>query len=184
MRACGPTFRRNTRLCNIRHSCARRVPDVRPCAARVGAAWYRVQKRGTTWHRVGRAANWDEHDVALRATRPVAYVNQCAVLRLTCVWSGFLVMKCIVNWQVHVAKNTRVCDETSRAGARTRTHARVQSNTRVKTKQSNIGYTRARCVRDVKPRACGSRGATERARRTRDGPRQTRGAPESRDGRS
>ena len=72
----------SVRACNIRYSCARRVPDVRPCAARVGAAWYRVQKRGTTWHRVGRAANWSmtsrfvQHD-------PVTYGNQCAVLRLT-----------------------------------------------------------------------------------------------------
>ena len=23
-----------------------------------------------TWHRVGRAGNWNEHDVALRGTRP------------------------------------------------------------------------------------------------------------------
>ena len=52
------------------YSSARRVLDVRPCAARVGAAWYRGQKRGTTWHRVGRAADWNDHDVALRATRP------------------------------------------------------------------------------------------------------------------
>ena len=55
--------------CNIGLSCARRVPDVRPSAARVGAAWYRGRKRGTTWHRVARAANRNEHDVALRATR-------------------------------------------------------------------------------------------------------------------
>ena len=45
-------------------------PDVRPCAVRVGAARYRVRKRDMTWHHVGRAANRNEHDVALRATRP------------------------------------------------------------------------------------------------------------------
>ena len=45
-----------------------------------------------------------------------------------------------------------MCDETSRRTHRT--HARVQSSTRMKTKQSNIGYTRARCVRDARPCAC------------------------------
>ena len=112
----------SVRACNIWYSCARRVPDVRPCAARVGAAWYRVQQRGTTWHRVGRAI---EHDVALRATRPCyLWEPVCGASSDVSVWYGLLVMRCIVNWSVRVAKNTRVCDETSRASA---PHARARS---------------------------------------------------------
>ena len=120
MRAFGPTFRRKTRLCNIRYSCARRVPDVRLCAARVGAAWCRVERHGMTWHRIGRTVNWDERDVALRGTRPCRSRETAGgAVFDACAWYGSLVMKCTVNRKVHVANNTRVCDETSRAGVRT-----------------------------------------------------------------
>ena len=52
---------------------------------------------------------------------PLTYGDQCAVLRLTCVFgNGLLVMRCICKLvSAFCEKNTRVCDETSRAGART-----------------------------------------------------------------
>ena len=158
----------SVRVCSIQNSCARRVPDVRPCAAR---AWC---------HRVGREANWNEHDVALRATRPCyLWEPVCGASSDGVFGKGLLVMRCIVFWWVHVAK-TRACAMKRSVPARA-PHARVQSNTRMPTKQSNIGYTRARCVRDVRPCACGSRGVTERARNTRNGPRQkTRSSREQR----